>query len=156
MATHAPITGAPIGTRPIHLSTAERHMAEQSTDTPIAMLRALPAGPLAKKYRRLKRLAKLFAAFDRHDMEAGVDLLLAEMDAQDGDTDREPEEDRCEAGDDTMMAGPVADRGRWWDTELRWRDSPGSDDDAEPGVRGDRCVPTEFATDYVGDRGFGL
>ena len=67
---------------------------------PIALLRALPSGPLATEYRRLKRLAKLFSAFDRDDMEAAVALLIAELDVQDGDPDIEANGDELD-GDDS-------------------------------------------------------
>lgn len=84
---------------------------------PIALLRALPPGPLAQRYAKLKHLADLFAAFDRDDMELGVELLLAQLDAEDGDPDREHDGDELD-GDpvaedeftshalDTMWGGP--------------------------------------------------
>jgi hypothetical protein len=41
-----------------------------------------------------------------------VEALIAQMDALEGDPDLEPEEDRCEAGDDMVAAGPIVDTGR--------------------------------------------
>lgn len=68
---------------------------------PIALLRALPLGPLASAYlERQRQLAELFAAFENDDIEAAVDLLIAEYDARQGDPDLEDgDEDRCAAHD---------------------------------------------------------
>ena len=115
MAKHAPITGARSRARPtLSLSAANRpeqlqrpKMIIPGQTPPIALLRSLPAGPLAIEYQRLKRLADLFAAFDRDDMEVGIELLIAELDARDGDADREDgDEDRCRSGDDHVGSPP--------------------------------------------------
>jgi hypothetical protein len=80
---------------------------------PIALLRSLPSAPLTAEFERYRRLAELFAAFDRDDIEAGIDLLLAELDARDGDSDFEEtrtEDDFCEHFDDGPGC-PVSDAG---------------------------------------------
>ena len=53
--------------------------------------------------------------------------MIERMDELDGDSDNEPEEDRCEAGDDEMRSG-VSPGYRWCAVTTRC----GSDDDAEP------------------------
>jgi hypothetical protein len=53
--------------------------------------------------------------------------MIDRLDELDGDADDEPEEDRCDAGDDEIAAG-VAPAFRSWPMRSR----PGDDDDAEP------------------------
>lgn len=85
--------------------------------------------------QRVRRLSALLAAFDRDDMEAAVEMLLAAMDALDGDTDREANGDELDgtgAEDDFVDhsgwrggAGcPIADSGIG--------DGDGLDEDSEP------------------------
>lgn len=129
-----------------HLSEETAGEPTMSVATPIAALRALPPGTLAAKWRqlerqwedldRVRRLADLFAAFDKDDMELGAELLIAEMDARAGDPDLEPngdELDHSAAEDDgdcyAFVPGPgcpISD--------------PGEDDYADDGMTVLRCA----------------
>jgi hypothetical protein len=55
----------------------------------------------------------------RATLEGIVDAAIAELDRRDGDPDREPEEDRCAAGDDLVGIPAFSDK------------RPGDPDDAE-------------------------
>lgn len=81
-----------------------------------------PAGPIGHVMRVLAGLAPA-------DLAAIIDGGIAILDARAGDTDLEPEEDRCEVGEDHIIAGPVAMRAEWQRWGSTW--NPGSDDDAE-------------------------
>ena len=68
-----------------------------------AGMRSLPFGLLSQSLPMLTR----------HELEDVVERLIDELDRRDGDTEREPEEDYCTAGDDGCA--PMFLRGRaWW------------------------------------------
>jgi hypothetical protein len=120
---------------------------------PIALLRALPAGPLARKYQRLKELADLFAAFDRDDMEAAVDLLLAQMDADDGDPDVEPNGDELDGGNAEDEEGTGSNGSNFALAGCPISDPP-EEDDADTGIEDDPagCDPEEdFGLEELGE-----
>lgn len=78
---------------------------------------------------RLAQAMRVLQGLDRDSLAAIIDGGIAILDARAGDTDLEPEDDRCPAGDDHMIAGPVAQREHWLPWANKW--NPGSDDDAE-------------------------
>jgi hypothetical protein len=78
---------------------------------------------------RLAQVMRVLADLEATDLAAIIEGGIAILDARAGDTDLEPEEDRCAAGDDHMIAGPIAQRADWERWGKAW--DPGSEDDAE-------------------------
>lgn len=59
------------------------------------------------------------------------DLAAFHEDAEEDDAAEDDGEDRCEAGDDHMVAGPVAQL-EWWNPHVRSGRAIGDEDDAHP------------------------
>lgn len=76
-------------------------------------------------HERAARLAMLFAAFDRDDMELGAELLIQALDAFEPDSDLEPEHDLCTAGDDNLSDFTLGEMGYDFPNAI-------NDEDAEP------------------------
>ncbi len=78
---------------------------------------------------RLAQVMRVLSDLEPKDLAAIIDGGIAILDQRAGDTDLEPEQDRCDAGEDHIIAGPVAQRAEWERWGSKW--NPGSDDDAE-------------------------
>lgn len=78
---------------------------------------------------RLAQVMRVLSDLEPKDLAAIIDGGIAILDARAGDPDLEPEDDRCPAGEDHLIAGPIAQRAEWERWGKAW--DPGNEDDAE-------------------------